>query len=397
VSNYISKIKAIVGKTYKEMVAATLATTVSGCVQLFPTNLPADNYFFGRQMEIYEGDIQDTPNNSITIDLKPGFEGRPTGLIVEPLESIDNQKLPFDISIEGIVNTSGESSWNFTFSDNNEDYVSGAIYSVRVLGVSKFGLPKEELFHITYLSGNSPGNLTSRVDDLETSDNGNGNGGNGILYIVGDGICETSLGENITNSPIDCATMNGDGNGNGILYIVGDGICETSLGEDITNSPIDCAVSPMDGNGGGVNGNGNGQPPVDNGQSLDDLLRQSSTNFFDNTGTLIPSVGVLTSNYFSVVTIIPRELYDLGGVKSFEFNELTDSCIFVGGYGDPINAPIRFEEENQVSYVVDAVLVTPENCNSTEAFIEVSANVIIDKDNNTVPVKSQVLVDLLNN
>ena len=123
--------------------AMGLGSVVSsnGCgVKLGTEGLPSGE---GRRIALYEGDLQEAPNQELSFML---FEGDATanqriGAIVTPLKDSDGESAPYDVLIRSGTIREGEPVQYFlVFKDNDKPFVNGRQDRVRIQGTTDFGL-----------------------------------------------------------------------------------------------------------------------------------------------------------------------------------------------------------------------------------------------------------------
>ncbi|MDO8459769.1 MAG: hypothetical protein Q7S74_01540 [Nanoarchaeota archaeon] len=173
----------------------TVATTglaslvYSGCANVNPTGLPNYDITEGRTFEVYEGDIQNSPNKELSFKLESPLPGIPISAEVFAADSIDGRQAPFNA--DAVCKSDGNCYIDIT--DNDNSYLTGSTWKVIIRGEPALGFDTMRIVNVTYSSGQSNSTLTTRVEDLE----------NQIKqpdYIIGDTIC--SSGEPPTS--IDC-------------------------------------------------------------------------------------------------------------------------------------------------------------------------------------------------
>lgn len=147
----------------------TVIFCASGCPpNIIPSGLPSNDPNEGRQLVVFEGDIQDTAEQYLSYGITPGCTGTPAGTVITPLQDLDGRLPPFDITVRGELNPDGGASeWYLDFKDNEIPFADGEKWSIRIDGVDVNGLRTEsEGVVATYRKGHSPEWLTNRLEQI---------------------------------------------------------------------------------------------------------------------------------------------------------------------------------------------------------------------------------------
>jgi len=144
----------------------------TGCPPVIdPSGLPSDDLSEGRQIVVYEEDIQQDPQQKLSFNVGPApFLGaEPSGAIVTSLFDSDGKRPPFDLILRSKENADGTRDFYIDFLDNDAPFLDGARYSVRIESKATHSFPAVPInVIVTYQKGLSPDNLTERVEELES-------------------------------------------------------------------------------------------------------------------------------------------------------------------------------------------------------------------------------------
>ncbi|MEK6854650.1 MAG: hypothetical protein AABX73_00320 [Nanoarchaeota archaeon] len=152
----------------------SLASLASGCGYIIPNGLPSNDPIEGRHLDVYEGDIKNSSEQYLSFKVgrtKP-FLYQPVSVAVLPLNDLEDRKPPFDSYARSEkINQGKEVQWYVDFRDNSRKFSDGEIWTVYIQSGTILGFDSPaETVSVSYKKGNSPGNLTGRVEELE--DNG---------------------------------------------------------------------------------------------------------------------------------------------------------------------------------------------------------------------------------
>lgn len=175
--------------------------------------LPAENVDTGRNMTLYEKDLQEEPF-SIILGPDTDLGGTANFTRIDYQREENGREFPFNAILETSSEDGGEQKTRILISDNINSYVNGDdwTFTVRGTGRSEDGraVNYTETTTVKYISGWSNSELGNQIDDLGDRV---GDLEEGVKegYDPDDGICERGFGENEFNSPQDCApTDNGE-------------------------------------------------------------------------------------------------------------------------------------------------------------------------------------------
>lgn len=142
---------------------------MTGCGKIDPIGLPNNDIYEGRTLDLYEKDIQESPDNSIYFGLDQGFlnGSYPAYAKVEALDSFDGRAAPFN----AMPNCDNDGNCYIAFKDNNNQFYPGSTWAVKLNAENAFGIDSGcKTISVRYHPGNSPWNLTDRVEELESHD-----------------------------------------------------------------------------------------------------------------------------------------------------------------------------------------------------------------------------------
>ncbi|MBU1050948.1 MAG: hypothetical protein KJ718_00135 [Nanoarchaeota archaeon] len=119
----------------------SLITLLTGCpfTKSDTSGLPANDQKMGRTMALYEGDIQNDPDQTLSTSFSVPFACLPTGVNVEVLPDREGRAPPFDASFTGETEVGPEgrtTKVGVDITDNDEPYISGQYTSLRISTVT---------------------------------------------------------------------------------------------------------------------------------------------------------------------------------------------------------------------------------------------------------------------
>ena len=103
----------------KKLAVVSIAALAMNCGYVNPTGLPSDDPNEGRQLVVYEGDIQNAPEEHLSFQIGSEYNSEPAGAIITPLDDLDGTSPPFDVSVRGDLLGTGLSKWYIDFADND--------------------------------------------------------------------------------------------------------------------------------------------------------------------------------------------------------------------------------------------------------------------------------------
>lgn len=232
--------------------AAILSGVGNGCgmkpIEGDVPGLPAEDIYFNRTMDVFESDAKKPEGVAIPLATDSQYGGTVNFDRVTILDESNGRNAPYYVQLVTTDDISGNRQ-SMIIRDNNETFVSGEAWSIRVYGRGTSNEGRKvnytETFTTFYKKGRSNEELGDEIDGIN-DDLENG-------PIEGDGVCQRGLGE--SEDSIDCVQQNNNGNGN--------------QNDNITNDNFN----------GNMNDNSN-----DNGNENNNLNENGNVNINDNNG-----------------------------------------------------------------------------------------------------------------
>ena len=185
------------------LVGLMLGSTFGCRNRIQPETLPANNVIFGRTMDVYEEDLQNSPEglldefNSMPLEIAPCANDAPAIVEVELFDDLNNRDAPFDV--QEVRSAQHPNVTYLQFTDNAGEFVDGEYWTMKVRsGCNNVIADSTRVVSVRYHTGSGPARLDDRLDNVEDEVFG---------YVVDDGKCDSALGENSANSPRDCYQM----------------------------------------------------------------------------------------------------------------------------------------------------------------------------------------------
>ena len=160
------KRKSLVQKIGESLLGIGLSV-VAGCGVIDGTGLPAENPEFGRQVTLYEGDLQENLDEEMSFQAVPSCEGMNIDAVVKAEKNPEDwgrepRDPPFDVYTEKFEKD-GKDYFRLIFKDNDNDFFSGSVWTVMIR--TKNGILNDfEPLYVTYQKGKTYGKGPTKLE-----------------------------------------------------------------------------------------------------------------------------------------------------------------------------------------------------------------------------------------